>query len=435
MDIAVIGSGIAGLSAAWLLARRHRVTLYEAAPRLGGHNNTVVAAGMPVDTGFIVYNERSYPNLVALFAHLGVPTQATDMSFAVSRGAIRGKAAELEYAGTDLFGLFAQKSNLLRPQFWGMLGDLLRFYRATRDNNALLADDTTTLGDYLDAQGYGAGFQRDHILPMVAAIWSTPSALARDYPLSAFVRFCANHGLLQITGRPVWRTVTGGSIDYVTRLAAPLAGRLRLHTPVRAVVRDGTGVTLHSAHGQPARYDHVVIATHADTALAMLDAPSPSETALLGAFGYTQNQAVLHHDASLMPRRRGVWAAWNFIGGDDLGSPCVTYWMNRLQGLDPATPLFLTLNPPREPARVLHRETYAHPLFDAAAIRAQRALWSLQGHGRTWFCGAHFGAGFHEDGLQSGLAVAEALGGVRRPWSVADESGRIHLGPPAMLAA
>lgn len=436
--IAVIGTGIAGMAAAWLLSERHEVTVYEAASRLGGHSNTVDAVTgsgvVAVDTGFIVYNEPSYPNLTALFRHLGVPTQASDMSFAVSMN-----DASLEYAGTDLFGLFAQRSNLVRPRFWSMLRDLARFYRETRTNLVLLSDTTTSLGDYLDANGYGRAFQEDHLLPMAAAIWSTPAGRARDYPLAAFIKFCANHGLLQFTNRPVWRTVTGGSRQYVSRLTARYAERIRLGAPATAVLHDGDGVVVRDAAGDARRFDQVVIAAHADQALAMLDRPSDDERRVLGAFGYTTNEAILHQDALLMPQRRSVWASWNYLGQRDSAgaAPCITYWMNRLQNLPDSEPIFLTLNPPvpPDPAKVLHRETYQHPLFDAGAMQAQQALWSLQGERNIWFCGAYFGAGFHEDGLQAGLAVAEAIGGVRRPWNVADESGRIFLPAAAGLAA
>ena len=434
LDIAVIGTGISGMSAAWLLSARHRVTVYEAAPRLGGHSHTVDVPGalgpVPVDTGFIVYNEPSYPNLTALFRFLEVPTQASDMSFAVS---IDGGA--LEYAGTDLFGLFAQKRNLLRPRFWSMLGDLRRFYRQASADNGRLGEDVS-LGAYLDAGGYGRAFQQDHLLPMAAAIWSTPAGRVRDYPVAAFIRFCANHGLLQFTGRPVWRTVTGGSRAYVQRLTERYADRIRLGTEVVAVSPNGRGqgVEVRDRQGGMQRFDQVVIAAHADQALAMLEQPTTEETSLLGAFAYTENLAVLHQDGALMPKRRAVWASWNYLARNVDGAaapPCVTYWMNRLQGIPQDTSLYLTLNPPvsPDPAKILRRETYEHPVFDAAAIVAQQRLWSLQGVRDVWFCGAYFGAGFHEDGLQAGLAVAEALGGVRRPWSVANESGRIVLGP------
>lgn len=428
LDIAIVGSGISGLSCAWLLSQRHHVTLYEAADRLGGHTNTVEVAGprgrQPVDTGFIVYNEATYPNLVALFTHLGIATEASDMSFAVSLDAGR-----LEYAGTDLWGLFAQRSNLVKPRFLLMLRDLLRFYRDAPGQLAGL--ESLTLGDFLDRDGYSRAFREDHLLPMAAAIWSAPSRRLLDFPAASFVRFCDNHGLLKVSGRPIWRTVTGGSKRYIEALMRPLAGRARLGQRARAVsiLRDGAGVLLRDGKGDVRRHDHVVIATHADQALAMLERPSPAERDILGAFGYSRNRAVLHTDARLMPKRRKVWSSWNYIGrrGGDLDDLCVTYWMQKLQNLPGPIDYFLTLNPVREPTGIVYETTYEHPLFDLAALAAQERLWSLQGEGNVWFCGAHFGAGFHEDGLQAGLAVAEALGALRRPWTVANESGRIHL--------
>ena len=434
LDIAVIGTGIAGMSAAWLLSRAHRVTVYEQATRLGGHSNTADVEGLDgataVDTGFIVYNEAAYPNLTALFRHLNVATRPSDMSFAVS---LRNGA--LEYAGTDLRGLLAQKRNLIRPRFWRMLQDLLRFYREAPQELAAIKDDALTLSQWLDARGYSAAFVEDHLLPMAAAIWSTPANAVGDQPAANFIRFCQNHGLLQVKDRPIWRTVVGGSRSYVARLTAPYARETRLGCGVRSLRRFSDGVMVIDLSGGQAYFDHVVVATHPDQALAMLPDRSDAEAALLGTFRYSLNPAVLHTDASLMPRRRAAWSSWNFLG-DAAAGPSVTYWMNRLQGLRTAVPLFVSLNPPRppDPTRVLLTEQYAHPQLDAASVAAQRRLWSLQGVHRTWFCGAWFGAGFHEDGLQSGLAVAEQLGGVRRPWQVADESGRIHVGATPMLA-
>jgi len=439
LDIAVVGSGIAGLAAAWLLAREHRVTLLEAAPRLGGHVNTIEVPGprgpVPVDTGFIVYNEATYPNLTALFRHLGVATQPSEMSFSVSLD-----DGALEYAGTNLAGLFAQRRNLLRPRFWSMLRDLRRFYRTAPHDRDALADADLTLGAYLDRHGYGAALRDDHLLPMAAAIWSGGTAALAEYPAASFIRFCANHGLLQVTGRPQWRTVTGGSAAYVRKLLADFQGEIETGQPVLSVRRLPDGVAVRTGAGLERTFDQVVLATSAPRALAMLSDPTEAERALLGAFGATRNLAVLHTDAGLMPKRRAVWASWNYLGrrapqaGAEL---CVTYWMNRLQGISGERPVFVTLNPPRPPeaGTLLHSELYEHPLFDAAAVRAQRHLWRLQGVRRTWFCGAWFGAGFHEDGLQAGLAVAEQLGGVARPWSVENPSGRIHVGPPPMAPA
>ncbi len=429
LRIAVVGSGISALSCAWLLARQHEVVVYEREDRLGGHSHTVEVGGdggdpVPVDMGFIVFNEATYPNLIALFDHLGVQTRPTDMSFAVSLDQGR-----FEYAAP---ALFAQRRNAFRPRFWTMLGEVLRFYRDAPVQIAALNGSDLTLGDYLKREGFSEAFRDDHLLPMAAAIWSSPAHTLMDYPAESFLRFCHNHGLLKLVGRPVWRTVAGGSRVYVAAMARALGEGVRLGRQAAHVRRLAQGVEVRDAHGGVARFDHVVIGTHADQALALLDQPTADERALLGAFRYSRNLTVLHSDASLMPRRRRAWAAWNYIGVD--GGLCVTYWMNQLQGL-PGRDLFVTLNPPRPPRpdTLLRTEVFEHPIFDAAAIQAQKSLWTLQGRGGVWFCGAHFGAGFHEDGLQAGLAVAEQLGGVRRPWTVPDESGRIHLAPAAAI--
>ncbi|WP_339630785.1 FAD-dependent oxidoreductase [uncultured Sneathiella sp.] len=427
--IAVIGSGISGLSAAWLLSRTHDVTLYEKDDRLGGHSNTVEVDGHQVDTGFIVYNQLNYPNLVAFLDHLGVASKPTEMSFSVSlnKGAV-------EYAGTSLGAMFAQKSNLLRPAHWGMIRDILKFYRAAP---ALLQDaekEHWTLGDVLAAGQYGQAFTDHHLLPMGAAIWSTPAADMLDYPAAAFIRFCSNHGLLQLSDRPEWRTIKGGSREYVTRVADILKDRVYLNSAVAAVHTDKTEVIVECRDGRMQRFDDVVLATHADQALHMIAEPSPAQRKLLGAFSYEKNLAVLHRDAALMPKRRKAWASWNYIGNtgsqDEMeDSLCVSYWMNRLQGLDAEQDYFVTLNPAVEPrsGTVLRSFPYEHPLFDTAAMAAQKLLWNLQGQKNLWFCGSYFGYGFHEDGIQSGLAVAEALGGTRRPWRHDPAASRIHL--------
>jgi predicted NAD/FAD-binding protein len=439
LDIAVIGSGIAGMSAAWLLSKNHRITVFERADRLGGHSNTVEAPGpdgpVAVDTGFIVYNELNYPNLVALFHHLGVPTKPSDMSFAASID-----DGDLEYSGSGLAGLFAQPRNVFRARFWRMLGDIRRFYRS---GPALLqrpGADAVTLGQYVDSERYSHAFVYNHLLPMAAAIWSTAARDMRDHPAAAFIRFCTNHGLMQLDGRPQWRTVQGGSREYVRRLTATFADRIRLDARIRSIRRSPRGVIVNHENGVAERFDHVVIATHADQALRLLGDPGPEERRLLGAFKYTKNTAVLHSDPALMPRRRRVWSSWNYLsrpGEDGSSRVSVSYWMNRLQNLDPRVPLFVTLNPHRDPAdqSVLRTFEYDHPTYDLAAIDAQRSLWQLQGVRNTWFCGSYFGAGFHEDGLQAGLAVAEQLGGARRPWRVDGESDRIVLGRGPIVEA
>jgi uncharacterized protein len=438
-SIAVIGSGIAGMSAAWLLSRQHDVTVYEKNHRLGGHSNTVMVktslGDTPVDTGFIVFNDATYPNLIALFEHVGVETKPSDMSFGVS---LNGGRTEYSSVGTSAF--LCGGRNLISPRFWSMTWDLLRFYRNAPLDLLRTRDELISLGEYLNRRGYGDAFQRDHLLPQAAAIWSASMSDIHHYPACAFVRFFENHGLLKLKGRPQWRTVEGGSRAYVEKLTAPFAERARLNAGAVSVRRDATGVSVRDARGNVERYDQLVIATHGDEALAMLEDPSPDERTLLGAFRYAKNHAILHTDAAFMPRREPLWASWNYVGDHPEGGCVVTYWMNKLQNIESREQIFLTLNPRTMPRTdtILYETDYDHPLFDAAAIRAQERIWSLQGVNNTWFCGAHFGAGFHEDGLQSGLAVAEQLGGARRPWTVENESGRIYVAPaprrPAIAA-
>lgn len=427
--VAVIGSGISGLSAAWLLSKTMRVTLYEANGLLGGHSNTVMVptdhAEIAVDTGFIVYNERNYPNLVALFEQTRVETQKSTMSFAVSL-----EDGKLEYSGSGLNGLLGQRENIIRPRFWAMVSDVFRFYREAPQ---VLNSDRylqTSLGEYLDLNSYSENFVNDHLLPMGAAIWSASAQEMRAYPLHAFVRFFVSHGLLSLNDRPQWRTVTGGSRRYVDRLAQDISGEIRLNTQVVNIRRDNDEVSVTDSNGNTDHFTDIIIAAHADQALRMLDDASPEEQRLLGAFRYTANTAVLHSDRSLMPKRKRTWSSWNYIGEKGAAnnkSLCVTYWMNELQNIDRKHPLFVTLNPTRKIAseRIIKSINYQHPLFDRGALDAQRDLWQLQGNQNTWFCGAYFGYGFHEDGLQAGLAAAEGLAGVKRPWNVENQSSRI----------
>lgn len=432
--VAVIGGGISGLSAAWLLAGRCEVVLYERERRLGGHANTVDAPvdarAVPVDAGFIVFNKPNYPNLTALFDRLGVTTCETDMSFGVSM-----EDGAVEYSSRGLNALFANRSSLVSPSHWLMLGAIPRFNREAKAALASGLDARMTLGAFLGERRFPAPFIRRFLEPMAAAIWSTPSLKILDYPAASLFRFYANHGLLQASNLPRWSTVVGGSRAYVDRISAPFRKSARLGVGVAQVTRTPTGVIVTDHEGARDHFDDVVIATHADRALAMLDRPTPAERSLLGAFVYQANRAVVHLDRGQMPARRRAWASWNYRGGD--GAPSVTYWMNLLQNPDCARDIFVTLNPstPIRDEDIVAEFAYDHPMFDVGTLSAQEALWSLQGAGGVWYCGAHFGAGFHEDGAQSGLAVAEDLCGARRPWVVQNESGRIARRPRTLAAA
>ncbi|MHA6195810.1 NAD(P)/FAD-dependent oxidoreductase [Pseudomonas wadenswilerensis] len=412
MRIAIIGSGIAGLTSAHLLSRRHEVTVFEAASWIGGHTHTVdvhwQGRDYAVDTGFIVFNDWTYPNFIRLLDHLGVASRPTEMSFSV-----HDPASGLEYNGHNLDSLFAQRRNLLSPGFWGMLRDILRFNRqaiADLDGGRIAA--TTTLGDYLRAHDYGQRFIDHYVVPMGSAIWSMSRGDMLGFPLQFFVRFCRNHGLLSVNHRPQWRVIEGGSRSYVEPLCRSFIGRIRLECPVARVERDEQGVTLFSTDG-PERFDKVVFACHSDQALALLDAPAANERDILGAIRYASNDVVLHTDTRLLPQRRKAWASWNYRLGDDAQVPAaLTYDMNILQGIDAPVTFCVSLNQTAlvDPGKIIARFDYAHPQYSLAAVAAQARHAELLGPRHSYFCGAYWANGFHEDGVLSALRVAEQFG-------------------------
>jgi predicted NAD/FAD-binding protein len=404
MKIAVIGSGIAGNVAAHYLHREHDITVFEAGDHAGGHSHTHdIALGgrnFAVDTGFIVFNDRTYPNFLRLLGELGVASQESSMSFSV-----RDESSGLEYNGTTLDALFAQRRNLLRPSFLGMVRDILRF---NREAPALLdaADDSLTLGAFLDAGGYRRPFVEHYLVPMGAAIWSTDPRRMLGFPARYFVRFFHNHGMLNVNDRPVWRSLPGGSRSYVQRLTQPFAHRLRLRTPVRGLRRLANQVLVELDGAASERFDCVFLACHSDQALALLRDPAAAEREALGAIGYQENEAVLHTDTRLLPRARRAWAAWNYhVPAEPLPRVALTYNMNILQRLDAPETLCVTLNRREaiDPARIIKRITYHHPLYTPAAVAAQARQRELNGARRTYYCGAYWGFGFHEDGVVSAL--------------------------------
>ena len=410
MRVAVVGSGIAGLASAWLLSRRHDVTLFEANSYFGGHTHTheVEQAGKSyrVDSGFIVHNPAHYPLLTRMFAQLGVASQPTTMSFSV-----HSEASGLEYNATTLDTLFCQRRNLLSPRFLGMVRDLTRFYR---EAPALLLtrEDTTSLGDYLLQHGYGAAFRDEHLIPMASALWSSPPTQILQFPARYLVQFMANHQMLQLAGRPQWRVVKGGSSTYVAALRAQWPVRERLHCPVHSILRHAGGVEVCSAAGVE-HFDQLVLACHSDQALRLLGDANEREHSILGAMTYQANDTVLHTDASVLPRRRKAWAAWNAWLPRDPAAPCtVSYCMNLLQGIASPEPFVVTLNRNEaiDPAKVLARMRYHHPVYTQASVQAQARKAEIQGWRRTWFAGAYWGWGFHEDGMRSAVEVAAALG-------------------------
>ncbi len=418
MRIAVIGSGIAGNSAAWALSGQNEVVLYEKRNRPGGHSATVDidydGTPLSVDTGFIVYNELNYPNFTALLDHLGVSTEESDMSFALS--ADNGRR---EWAGSSLDTIFAQRKHLFSPTFLRMLRDIFRFNRQCTADRAAGRLSGLSLGTYLDYTGYSQAFVEDYLLAMGAAIWSTPLKEMRDYPAENFVAFFENHRLVH-SDRPQWRTIAGGSRNYVNRLISPLRGNFRLGAEVTSIRRQNGQVHVIDSTGNQDIFDHVILASHTDQTLRMLSDASSSEREILSAIRYRPNDVYLHRDERLMPRRKKVWSSWNYMASSDLDQDrnvTVSYWMNRLQNIDRAKPVFVTLNPATPPADHLTfaKLVYDHPQFDAAATLAKAQMSRIQGKQNTWFCGAWAGNGFHEDGIASGLAVARALG-AELPW-------------------
>ncbi len=414
--IAIIGTGISGLGAAYLLSRQHEVTVYESTARVGGHARTVTVdydgTPIPVDTGFIVFKEQNYPQLSAMFRHLGVATHKSDMTFAAS---IRD--GWLEWGAKDLNTVFGQRRNLLRPNFMRLARDVVEFN--TRAQGAVERQPHLTLDALVDTLGLGDWFRRFYLLPMSAAIWSCPPREMLRFPARTLVGFMANHHLLSASGQPQWYTVTGGAQEYVTRLTQGFADRIRIGCGAAAVTREMQGATVLDTQGGRQTFDHVVFASHGDETLRLLADADGRERAALSPFRYQKNTAVLHRDTAAMPKRKRCWASWNYLSDGDPSDPklSVTYWMNRLQAIPQVTPLFVTLNPKTAiaPDKIFDSHDFEHPVFDHAAIAAQREVQALQGRRRVWFCGAHLRHGFHEDGLASAVHVARLLG-AETPW-------------------
>lgn len=415
--IAIIGTGISGLGAAHLLNQRHEITVYEKAARAGGHARTITVdydgKAVPVDTGFIVFNEKNYPQLSAMFRHLGVPTHKSDMTFAAS---IRD--GWLEWGAKDTNAVFGQRRNLFRPRFGLLIRDVFRFNSAAIDTVEKHPD--LTLDGLIETLGLGDWFRRFYLLPMCSAIWSCPPCEMMRFPARTLIRFMANHHLLSPSGQPQWMTVTGGSQEYVARLTASYAERIRVSCGAARVTRDDHGVTVTDTTGASEAFDHVVFASHGDETLRLLGDANAQEREVLSHFRYQKNTAILHRDASVMPKSRHCWAAWNYTSDGDMSHPqlSVTYWMNLLQGIPNKTPLFVTLNPktPIAPGKIFDVAEFEHPVFDHGAIAAQARLQAMQGARNTWFCGAHLRHGFHEDGLASAVHVARLLG-CETPWA------------------
>lgn len=404
MKIAIIGAGISGLGAAYLLNKQHDITLFEKNAYIGGHTRTLTVAGIPVDTGFIVYNEPNYPLLSRLFAHLGVATQKSEMSFGASIA-----DGFLEYSSK---APFAQRKNMLRPQYLRMLADIVRF---NKQAHRYIDVPDMTLGECLDKLNMGPWFRQYYLLAMGAAIWSCSAHSMLAFPAGTFLRFFKNHGLLTIADQPQWYTVTGGSQSYVGKLIADFKDKVHVNTAARSVLRAADHVAVTDVTGAQHSFDHVIFASHADETLALLENPTTDERAILGAFAYQANEAVLHSDTRLMPANKSCWASWVYQSQEKISntpSVSLTYWMNNLQNLPAHTPLFVTLNPGRaiDPALIHDRHMFSHPLFNTAAINAQGQLDRIQGKNRSHFCGAWTRYGFHEDGLMSGVAAARDLG-------------------------
>ena len=410
--IAVVGGGVAGIVSAYLLQQQHQVTLFEQNDYLGGHTNTIEMtdgpdAGLAVDTGFIVLNEATYPLFQTFLARLGVETRNSEMSFG-----FQCLQSGLVYAGNDLNGLFAQRRNLVSPEFYRFLWEINRFNSDARKALAEGSVPAVTLGDYLQQKNYAAFMVNNYLLPMAAAIWSTPTLRAADFPAEAFLRFFKNHGLLSLRNRPQWKTVVGGSFAYVKAFQQQFSGEIILNAGVKKIFREADGVRLQLGDGHTEQFDRVVIATHADQALRLLGDPSDAEQRLLSPWQYQLNHTVLHTDASLLPEQRAAWSAWNFtrevVDDADTQPVFVTYYMNLLQGLEAQRHYCVTLNRRESfrPETVIAEFDYQHPQYSFAALATQAELPTLNGQRNSWFCGSYFGYGFHEDAVRSAVAVA-----------------------------
>ena len=416
--VAVVGSGISGISAAWFLSQQHEVTLFEKNEKIGGHTNTITldieGKKQPVDTGFIVFNTPNYPNLTAMLKNLNVQTQETEMSFSVT-----ADGGRMEYSGNNLNTLFAQRSNLLSVAHWKMISEILRFNKQAKKDLSADLPLTLSLGDYLDQHGFSQRMRDYYLLPMAAAIWSCPLETMMLFPIGSFLQFFENHGLLNIEDRPQWESVVNGSEQYLKAILEKDAFKVKLASPVEKIYKTDFGLAVRTQGGDESVFDDVVFASHADETYRMLNDSLKADFHILDNFKYQENIAYLHSDLSLMPKRKLAWAAWNYLRDtQSKESPvAVTYWMNLLQNIQVETPLLVTLNPSKPPLKSLthQRIVYEHPVFDAAAMSSQSKLGSLQGKHNIWFCGSYFGYGFHEDGLTSSVNLAK-LWNIDLPW-------------------